>query len=116
MPSAYSMEQTDPHSGVANAALILGILSLVSFFIWCCCAPLGIAGIVTGTLGLGSITHKTMATVGLVLSVIGIVPTIALTVAGVYLINSGSMLGLAATHRMGTRVHSIRCMACAILH
>ncbi len=88
MPGAYPVEQPDTRGGVAIAALILGILGLVSFIFWFCSAPLGIAGIITGVLGRGSTKHKTMATVGLVLSIIGIVATVGFTAFGVYAINN----------------------------
>ena len=71
--------------GLAIAALVLGILSLGSFCLVFCSTPLGIAGIITGILGLKS-SRRGLAMAGLILSVIGILVSVILFIAGVALI------------------------------
>ncbi len=59
----------EPGSGLAIAGLILGIISLLTPF---CGVPIAIAGIITSVMGRRSVSRRTMATVGLVLSIIAI--------------------------------------------
>jgi len=64
-----------PRNGMGVAALVLGILSLVSY----CFGPiLGLLAIIFGGVGIsranqGSATNKGMATAGLVMGIIGLV-------------------------------------------
>jgi hypothetical protein len=89
MPGTYPAEQPDSRGGVAIAALILGIVSLPLSITIVCGLPVAIAGIICGALGRGSTSRKTMATVGLALSILGIVIPIAFFAFGTYLINTG---------------------------
>ena len=75
--------QKDPGHGLAIASLVLGILSILS----CCCVylsvVLGVVGIVLAIISKSkSLTGKmeTMATVGMVLSILGLVMTLGITI------------------------------------
>jgi len=76
-------QETD-RKGLAIAALVLGILSLASFCLVFCSAPLGLGGIITGILGLKS-SRRGMAIAGLILSIIGIGVSIILFFLGIAL-------------------------------
>jgi hypothetical protein len=76
-PSPYPgygapMAPPEKGSGLAIAGLVLGIVSLVLSFFWFCSPPISIVGIVLSALGRRSISRRTMATVGLVLSIIAL--------------------------------------------
>lgn len=81
------------HEGSAIAALILGIVNLGSWCIPICGLPLAVAGIIVGIIGLKS-TQRTMAIIGLILSVISFFLSIITTILGIALIpaviNNGS--------------------------
>ncbi len=70
---------SDGRVGFAIAGLVLGILSILSSWIPFCGLPLPIIGIVMSALGRRSFSYRTMATVGLILSIIAIVIGVALT-------------------------------------
>ncbi len=71
---AYGMPaQPDQRKGFAIAGLVLGIVSLVLFWIFYLGIPVAIVGIIMSVLGRRSTQNRTMATVGLVLSIIAIV-------------------------------------------
>lgn len=70
--------------GAAIAALVLGILSLASFCLVFCAAPLGLAGVITGVVGLKS-SRRGMAMAGLILSILGIGVSVLLFILGVAL-------------------------------
>jgi hypothetical protein len=65
------MAQPDQNGGLAIAGLILGIISIPTAFILCGIV-FGIVGIVLSALGRRSVSHRTMATVGLALSIVGV--------------------------------------------
>ena len=71
-------------NGLAIAGMILGILSLVSFWIVFVSVPLGLVGFILSILGMGQAkttgTGKGMAVTGLVLSILGIVASVGLLV------------------------------------
>ncbi len=60
-------------NGLAVAGLVLGIISLVLFWTLYLGIPTAIVGIVLSVLGRRSPQRRTMATVGLVLSILAIV-------------------------------------------
>ena len=66
------MRQSEPGSGLAIAGLILGIIGVVSFFVFYISVPVSIIGIVLSALGRRSASRHTMAIWGLVLSIIGL--------------------------------------------
>ncbi|HXD85355.1 MAG TPA: DUF4190 domain-containing protein [Urbifossiella sp.] len=80
----YNPERTSGASGVAVAALVLGILS---FPLLCCChlnVPVAIAGIVCGILGLQKNSQsRGMALAGLILSILSLVASVGLVAVGV---------------------------------
>lgn len=84
MPPGYA--QPDQNGGFAIAGLILGIVSIPAAFIAICGFVLGIAGIVMSALGRRSVSRRTMATVGLVLSIIAVVLAVANWAVGFYLL------------------------------
>ena len=63
----------EPGRSQALAGLIVGIISLIVWFIPCVGLPVSIVGIIMSVIGRRSISHRAMATVGLVLSIIGLV-------------------------------------------
>ncbi len=65
--------QQGPNGGFAIAGLVLGIVSLVFFWTLYLGIPAAIVGIVLSILGRRSPQRRTMATVGLVLSILAIV-------------------------------------------
>jgi hypothetical protein len=85
---AVVTQQSEPGSGMAIAGLILGIISVVSFFIFYISIPVSIIGIVLSALGRRSISRRTMAIWGLVLSIIGLLLAIGFIVFYVVLIIS----------------------------
>lgn len=73
---------SDSRGGFAIAGLVLGIISILSSWIPFCGLPLPIIGIVMSALGRRSFSHRTMAMVGLILSIVAIVIGIAITAIG----------------------------------
>ncbi|HEX6556403.1 MAG TPA: hypothetical protein VF026_26830 [Ktedonobacteraceae bacterium] len=71
----YEVPAATPYQGArfAIAGLILGIVSVISAIFPICGLPFAIVGIIVSVLGRRSLTRRTMATAGLVLSIIGIV-------------------------------------------
>lgn len=84
-----------PSSGGGNekimaiASLVLGIINLCAWFIPICGAPLAIAGIVLGFLGMKDPSQKTLAIVGMALSGLGLLLACGNAVIGAYLGFSG---------------------------
>ncbi len=75
--------------GLAIASLVLGILSLCSFFFWFCSGPLGVVGIILGFLAVRS-PSRPMAMAGIILSIVGLILTIVITI--VLQANSSSIM------------------------
>jgi uncharacterized membrane protein len=69
----------------AIIAFVLGIVSLLAWCIPICGAPVTIAGIVLGIRGLQSSSMRVMAIVGIVLSSLGLIATVANAAVGAYL-------------------------------
>lgn len=88
-PYAPGMVMAPParRGGVAIAALILGILSLVISFLTILDIPLIIAGIVCGAIGLTG-SRKIMSAIGLGLSVLGVV---AVVLWFIYFVRNGAV-------------------------
>jgi len=63
---------SEPGSGMAVASLVLGILSIVTFWAWFLVVPLSIVGIILGALGRRSVSRRGIAIAGLVCSIIGL--------------------------------------------
>lgn len=70
--------------GLAIASLVLGALSLLTFCLVFCAAPLGIAGIITGFVGLNS-SKRGLAVAGIILGAIGLLVSVILSIVGVAL-------------------------------
>jgi hypothetical protein len=93
--SPYGM--VDPNQGKATAGLVLGIITAILSVTWWIASIFGliafivcgILGIIFSALGRRSLTKKTSATVGLVLSIIGLV-------LGILIFILFLMIGLAA--------------------
>lgn len=79
------MAQPDQGGGMAIAGLILGIISIPAALVAVCGIVFGIIGIVLSAMGRRSVSRRTMATVGLILSIIGLLAGIASSAAGVYM-------------------------------
>lgn len=72
-PYGVPTRAPDKNMGFAIAGLVLGIIAIVSSWYPVCGLPLPIIGIVMSALGRRSASYRTMATVGLVLSIIALV-------------------------------------------
>lgn len=72
-PYGVPSRAPDRSMGFAIAGLVLGIIAIVSSWYPVCGLPLPIIGIVMSALGRRSVSYRTMATVGLVLSIIALV-------------------------------------------
>ncbi len=72
-PYMPPVAQQGPNGGFAIAGLVLGIVSLVLFWTLYLGIPAAIVGIVLSILGRRSPQRRTMATVGLVLSILALV-------------------------------------------
>lgn len=77
---------------MAIVALVLGILSILTACFWFVAGPLGIAAIVLGFLGRGKAKRGEarqggLGMAGIITGAIGLVLTIVLTVAGISLLN-----------------------------
>lgn len=81
-PTASAAPAGNNADGYALGSLIIGILNLCSWCLPLCGCPLSIIGIVLGVMGMKSEEKKTMATIGLILSVIGLIATLANTFLG----------------------------------
>ncbi|MEU3462862.1 DUF4190 domain-containing protein [Streptomyces sp. NPDC006733] len=82
-------------NGFGIAALVLGILSVLMFWLWFAAIPMAVIAIVLGILGRrranrGEATNKGMATAGTVLGAVAIVLLGVLMAAGVAILNSDS--------------------------
>ena len=73
-----TLSQLEPGRGQAVAGLVLGIIGLLAWLIPLLGLPVSIVGIVLSALGRRSVSRRTMATIGLVLSIISLVLTIGL--------------------------------------
>ncbi len=69
---AVATPQSEPGSGMAIAGLILGIIGVVTFFVFYLSIPVSIIGIVLSALGRRSNSRRMLAIWGLVLSIIGL--------------------------------------------
>lgn len=78
-------QASDSRGGMAIAGLVLGIISMFAWFIACIGLFVAIAGIVFSAIGRKSIQRKTMATWGLVLSIIGLVLSLGNAILGIIL-------------------------------
>ena len=58
---------------MAIVSLVLGIVSLCGACFWYCAGPISLIGIVMGVMGMKSEKNKTLAIIGVVLAVIGLV-------------------------------------------
>ena len=65
-------EPKKERKGFCIAAMVLGIVALVLFFIWYISIPCAILAIIFGILGIKTV-HKGMAIAGLVTGIIGLV-------------------------------------------
>jgi hypothetical protein len=83
-PYAAAVAVPDPHGGMAITGLVLGIISVVAAILPLCGFPLTIAALVFSILGRKSHSRRTMATVGLALSLLAFVLTILSAAYGVY--------------------------------
>ncbi len=83
-PPYMPVAQQGPGGGMAIAGLVLGIVSLILFWTIYLGIPLSIVGIVLSALGRRSPQRRTMATVGLVLSIVAIVLSLCFLGLGIY--------------------------------
>lgn len=74
----------------ANTGFILGLVSIIAWFIPLFGYPVTICGIVYSSKGLKSQTFKTKATIGLVLSIIFLIVTLINSILGV-MMNLGEL-------------------------
>ncbi|MFI5272030.1 MAG: DUF4190 domain-containing protein [Ktedonobacterales bacterium] len=84
LPYVVVPAPASPGSGPALASLVLGIASVALVFMPCFsifAMGAGIAGLITGALGLKSFTRHGMAVAGLVTSVIGLALSVGIAIA-----------------------------------
>lgn len=84
-----NMEQKD-HYMLAIFSFILGIFSLVAWFLPICGVPMSITGLIFGIVGKNS-SRSGMATAGIVMNIIGLVLGIGNSVIGMYLGATGQL-------------------------
>ena len=70
---------------MAIAALVLGIISAIAWLFPICGLPVAIVGLILGFIARRSPARRTMATVGIVLCIIGLVLSIGNAALGVYI-------------------------------
>ena len=75
---------------LAIIALVIGCINLLSWCLPICGFPLSIGGIVCGVLGIGSPTKRTLAIIGLILCVLGLIASIANAVIGAMMVMEGN--------------------------
>ena len=80
----------EKHNGKATASLVLGIISLIAWILPLAGYPVSIIGLVMGVYGRKS-EKKTLATVGLVLSIIGLVFCVVNSAIGAYMGATGQI-------------------------
>ena len=80
-PAWNALKSKDAKTGVATAALVLGIVSLVAWIIPIIGLPVGITGVVCGAKGLKT-SSRSMAIAGLVTGIIGICLSLINAVVG----------------------------------
>lgn len=85
---AVPVAQPEKGGGLAIAGLILGIISIPIAFFPICGVITGIVGFVLSILGRRAPSKRTMATIGMILSIIGFLLAIGLWVVGTALILS----------------------------
>ncbi len=79
------------NGGFAIAGLVLGIVSIVLFWAFYLGIPIAIVGIIMSALGRRSVERRTMATVGLVLSIIAVVLSLCIVGLGIFaILHAGS--------------------------
>lgn len=84
-PPQQPVQNPNDHSGLAIAALVLGIVGVTSWLIPICGLPINILGVIFGAIGIKS-SKQGMAIAGLVLSSIGVLLAILNAVLGFALI------------------------------
>ena len=72
-------------SGASTAALIFGVLSIVAWILPLVGYPITIGGLVLGIVGYNS-DHSSRAMIGIVLSVVFLIATIASSIYGIYMV------------------------------
>ncbi len=88
IPPVETVRPAGRGQGLGIASLVLGILSLCGSLFWYCSAPLAIAAIITGILGLRT-PGRTLALIGVILAVIGLLMAIVFAIIG---LNSGPIM------------------------
>ena len=72
--------QVKDRKGLAIASMVLGIIALVFFWLWCISIPCGILSIIFGILAIKS-TGKGMAIAGLITGSIGLILSILIFIS-----------------------------------
>jgi hypothetical protein len=91
--TAYGAPARTGRNGMGTAALVLGILSIVTCWLWYVGGILAILAIVFGVIGRqraarGEASNRGSATAGLVTGVVGLVAVVAIVIAAVAFLNS----------------------------
>lgn len=86
-PYAAPVAQPQQGGGMAIAALVLGIIGLVAWLFPICGLPVAIVGLILGFIGRRSPARRTMATIGIVLCIIGLVLSIGDIALGAYFLS-----------------------------
>ena len=83
-PYAAPVAQPQQGGGMAIAALVLGIIGLIAWLLPICGFPVTIVGLILGFIARRSPARRGMATIAIVLCVIGLVLSIGSAAFGVY--------------------------------
>jgi hypothetical protein len=91
--TAYGAPARTGRNGMGTAALVLGILSIVTCWIWFVGGILAILAIVFGVIGRnrvarGEATNRGTALAGLITGIVGLLATVAIVIALVTFLNS----------------------------
>lgn len=70
---------------MAIASLVLGVINLCAWFFPICGLPLGFIGIVLGVMGMKDQSQKTIAVIGIILCLIGVLLACVNSAIGAYM-------------------------------
>jgi hypothetical protein len=72
----------DQRGGVAIAGFVLGLVSVLAWLLPICGFPVTIAGVICSSMGLRSTQRRTLAAIGLALSILALIATLINSIAG----------------------------------
>jgi hypothetical protein len=85
VPNTVVAQDNKNSDYMAIGSLVLGVLNLCSWFVPLFGCPMSIIGIILGYMGTKSSKYKTLAIIGIVLSVLAFIATLINSIAGAML-------------------------------